>query len=62
METISPLKCIQLLDLKMRVGLSSSMAVDLAKKYESRLHVLHISTAKELALLKIIKFLKKNYS
>ena len=43
--------------------LSSSMAVDLAKKYESRLHVLHISTAKELALLKVIKFLKKkNYS
>ena len=39
--------------------LSSSMAVDLAKKYESRLHVLHISTAKELALLKVIKFLKK---
>ena len=30
--------------------ISSSMAVDLAKKYESRLHVLHISTAKELAL------------
>ena len=30
--------------------LSSAMAVDLAKEYESRLHVLHISTAKELAL------------
>ena len=29
---------------------SSSLAVDLAKKYDSRLHVLHISTAKELDL------------
>ena len=30
--------------------LSSSLAVELAKKYETRLHVLHISTAKELEL------------
>lgn len=30
--------------------LSSSMAVDLAKKYNTRLHILHISTAKELEL------------
>lgn len=30
--------------------LSSSMAVDLAKKHNARLHVLHISTAKELSL------------
>lgn len=30
--------------------LSSSMAVSLAKKYGSRLHILHISTAKELSL------------
>ena len=30
--------------------LSSSLAVDLAKQYETRLHVLHISTAKELGL------------
>lgn len=30
--------------------LSSSMAVGLAKKYGARLHILHISTAKELAL------------
>lgn len=30
--------------------LSSSMAVDMAKKYNTRLHILHISTAKELAL------------
>ncbi|KJY76440.1 dihydroorotase [Vibrio nigripulchritudo] len=31
---------------------SSSYAVDLAKKYQSQLHVLHITTAKELALFK----------
>ena len=37
---------------------SSSMAVDLAKKYESRLHVLHISTAKELALFENNKALR----
>lgn len=30
--------------------LSSSMAVELAKKYNTRLHVLHISTAKEIEL------------
>ena len=30
--------------------LSSSMAVDLAKKHDARLHILHISTAKELSL------------
>jgi len=30
--------------------LSSSMAVELAKKYNTRLHVLHISTADEIAL------------
>ncbi len=30
--------------------LSSSMAVDLAKKHGTRLHILHISTAKELVL------------
>jgi dihydroorotase len=30
--------------------LSSSLAVELAKKYGARLHVLHISTAKELSL------------
>jgi dihydroorotase len=29
---------------------SSSMAVELARKYNTRLHILHISTAKELAL------------
>ena len=32
--------------------LSSSMAVDLAKKHDTRLHILHISTAKELDLFR----------
>jgi dihydroorotase len=32
--------------------LSSSLAVDLAKKYNTRLHILHISTAKELDLFR----------
>ncbi|BDX37185.1 dihydroorotase [Tenuifilaceae bacterium CYCD] len=31
--------------------LSSSLAVEFAKKYDSRLHILHLSTAKELSLL-----------
>ena len=30
--------------------LSSSLAVEIAKKYDTRLHILHISTAKELSL------------
>ena len=38
--------------------LSSSLAVDLAKKYETRLHILHISTAKELTLFSAKKPLK----
>jgi dihydroorotase len=38
--------------------LSSSLAVELAKKYESRLHILHISTAKELSLFSNKKQLK----
>jgi dihydroorotase len=32
--------------------LSSSMAVELAKRYHTRLHILHISTAKELSLFR----------
>lgn len=32
--------------------LSSSLAANLAKKYDTRLHILHISTAKELALFR----------
>lgn len=38
--------------------LSSSLAVELAQKYESRLHILHISTAKELSLFSNKKQLK----
>jgi dihydroorotase len=38
---------------------SSSMAVALAKKYGTRLHILHISTAKELELFEPIPLAKK---
>ncbi len=38
--------------------LSSSMAVDLARKFNTRLHILHISTAKELELFENDKPLK----
>lgn len=39
--------------------LSSSLAVELAKKYNSRLHILHISTAKELSLFSNLEPLEK---
>jgi dihydroorotase len=38
---------------------SSSLAVELAKKYNTRLHILHISTAKELSLFDNTKPLKE---
>ena len=38
--------------------ISSSMAVELAKKYQTRLHILHISTAREVALFDNITPLK----
>jgi dihydroorotase len=38
---------------------SSSLAVELAKKYNTRLHILHISTAKELELFDNTKPLKE---
>lgn len=38
---------------------SSSMAVELAAKYNTRLHILHISTAKELSLFDNTKSLKE---
>ena len=42
---------------------SSSMAVELAKKHNSRLHVFHLSTEKEIELFdNTIPFRKKNYS
>jgi dihydroorotase len=37
---------------------SSSLAIELAKRYQTRLHILHISTAKEIALLDNITPLK----
>ena len=45
-----PIKCHP--EIRNDVGcyLSSSMAVDLAKKHGTRLHILHISTAKEIPL------------
>ena len=39
--------------------LSSSMAVDLAKKHNTRLHILHISTAKELSLFSRVALQEK---
>ncbi len=41
--------------------ISSHKAVELAKKYETRLHVLHISTAKELSLFSNEKELKDKH-
>lgn len=45
-----PIECHPLIRSEEACYKSSSMAVELAKKYNTRLHVLHISTAKELAL------------
>lgn len=39
--------------------ISSSLAVELAKKHNARLHILHISTAKELSLFDNTKSLKE---
>lgn len=39
--------------------LSSSMAIELAKKHGTRLHILHISTAKEAAMFEIMPLEKK---
>lgn len=45
-----PISCHPLIRSREACFLSSSLAVSLAKKYNSRLHVLHLSTADELAL------------
>ncbi len=37
---------------------SSSLAVELAKRYQTRLHILHISTAKEISLFENVTSLK----
>jgi dihydroorotase len=45
-----PIECHPLIRSEEACYKSSSLAVELAKKYNSRLHILHISTAKELEL------------
>lgn len=45
-----PINCHPLIRSEEACYKSSSMAVELAKKYNTRLHILHISTAKELEL------------
>ncbi len=45
-----PIECHPLIRSEEACYISSSLAVALAKKHNSRLHVLHISTAKELSL------------
>ena len=45
-----PIECHPLIRSEEACYKSSSLAVELAKKYNSRLHVLHISTEKELEL------------
>ena len=45
-----PIECHPLIRNTEACYKSSSMAVDLAKKYDTRLHILHISTEKEIAL------------
>jgi len=45
-----PVECHPQIRSKEACYKSSSLAVNLAKKYNSRLHVLHVSTAKELEL------------
>ncbi len=45
-----PMECHPLIRSEEACFKSSSLAVELAKKHNSRLHILHISTAKELAL------------
>lgn len=45
-----PMECHPLIRSEEACYKSSSLAVELAKKYNTRLHILHISTAKELSL------------
>src|ERR1051326_5611290 len=45
-----PVKCHPLIRSEEGCYKSSSLAVELAKKFNTRLHILHISTAKELEL------------
>lgn len=54
-----PMECHPLIRSEEACYKSSSMAVELAKKYNTRLHILHISTAKELELFDNTKPLKE---
>jgi len=54
-----PMVCHPLIRSEEACYKSSSLAVELAKKYNTRLHILHISTAKELELFDNTKPLKE---
>jgi dihydroorotase len=54
-----PVECHPLIRSAEACYRSSSLAVELAKKYNSRLHILHISTAKELELFDNTRPLKE---
>jgi dihydroorotase len=54
-----PVECHPLIRSEEACYKSSSMAVELAKKHNTRLHILHISTEKELALFDNTKPLKE---
>lgn len=54
-----PMECHPLIRSEEACFKSSSLAVELAKKYNTRLHILHISTAKELSLFDNTKPLKE---
>lgn len=54
-----PVECHPLIRSSEACYRSSSLAVELAKKYNARLHVLHISTAQELSLFDNTKSLKE---
>lgn len=54
-----PIKCHPEIRSEEACYLSSSFAVELAKKHNTRLHILHISTAKELELFDNTKPLKE---
>ncbi|MBI2269981.1 MAG: dihydroorotase [Bacteroidetes bacterium] len=54
-----PVECHPLIRSSEACYRSSSLAVELAKKYNARLHILHISTAQELSLFDNTKSLKE---
>ena len=48
-----PIKCHPLIRSEEACFLSSSLAISLARKFDTRLHILHISTEKEVALFDV---------